>query len=130
MADIVPSAAQLPAPRLTVLAHLPMQYKLMLMVITATAIALVAAAPLAGGRWRRALRPLRRDHGRTSSPNSGWPMAAAAGALGIRLEKVGHYTLGSGRAPTHHDVRAARGLVLVAAVVATIVALPVLARRR
>jgi flagellar M-ring protein FliF len=44
MADIVPSAAQLPAPRLTVLAHLPMQYKLMLMVIVAAAVALVAGA--------------------------------------------------------------------------------------
>jgi flagellar M-ring protein FliF len=44
MADIVPSAAQLPAPRLTVLAHLPMQYKLMLMVIAAAGVALVAGA--------------------------------------------------------------------------------------
>lgn len=44
MADLVPSAAgqQLPAPRLTVLAQLPMQHKLMLMVIVATAIALIA----------------------------------------------------------------------------------------
>jgi len=42
MADIVPSAAQLPAPRITVLAQLPMQYKLTLMVIVATAIALIA----------------------------------------------------------------------------------------
>lgn len=42
MADIVPSAAHLPAPRLSVLAQLPMQHKLMLMVVVATAIALVA----------------------------------------------------------------------------------------
>ncbi len=42
MADLVPSTGQLPAPRLTVLAQLPTQYKLMVMVIVATAVALVA----------------------------------------------------------------------------------------
>ncbi|MGE5523038.1 MAG: flagellar basal-body MS-ring/collar protein FliF [Rhodospirillaceae bacterium] len=42
MTDIVPSAAQVPAPRITVLAQLPMQHKLTLMVIVAAAIALVS----------------------------------------------------------------------------------------
>ncbi|MEL7563243.1 MAG: cobalamin biosynthesis protein, partial [Dehalogenimonas sp.] len=28
-------------------------------------------------------------------PNGGWPMAAAAGALGVKLYKTGHYELGS-----------------------------------
>jgi len=43
MADLVPSAGQqFPAPRLTVLAQLPMQHKLMLMVVVATAVALIA----------------------------------------------------------------------------------------
>jgi adenosylcobinamide-phosphate synthase len=37
------------------------------------------------------------EHGRTESPNAGWPMAAMAGALGVRLEKVGHYRLGVDR---------------------------------
>jgi adenosylcobinamide-phosphate synthase len=35
-----------------------------------------------------------RDHDLTASPNSGWPMAATAGSLGIKLEKKGHYILG------------------------------------
>ena len=30
----------------------------------------------------------------TCDPNAGHPMAAAAGALGVQLEKVGHYRLG------------------------------------
>ncbi|NYI23503.1 cobalamin biosynthesis protein CobD [Sphingobium indicum] len=34
-----------------------------------------------GGGWA----VLRRDHGRHASPNAGWPEAAMAGALGIRL---------------------------------------------
>lgn len=44
-------------------------------------------------------------HGATPSPNSGWPMAACAGALGIRLEKVGYYVLlEDGREPETSDV--------------------------
>ena len=35
-----------------------------------------------------------RDHNKTVSPNSGWPMAAVSGALGARLEKVGYHVLG------------------------------------
>jgi adenosylcobinamide-phosphate synthase len=35
-----------------------------------------------------------RDHSSTESPNAGWPMSAAAGALGVQLEKIGYYKLG------------------------------------
>lgn len=44
MADIMPSPAQAVAPRITVLAHLPGQHKLALMVVVATLIALAAGA--------------------------------------------------------------------------------------
>lgn len=44
-------------------------------------------------------------HGRTPSPNSGWPMSACAGALGIRLDKPGFYVLmDEGREPDTSDV--------------------------
>jgi adenosylcobinamide-phosphate synthase len=46
------------------------------------------------GAGMRAWQIARRDHAQTESPNAGWPMAAMAGALGVRLEKVGHYVLG------------------------------------
>ena len=50
-----------------------------------TGLLMVLAAPLiglsAGGAWRI----MRRDGGNHSSPNSGVPEAAAAGALGVRL---------------------------------------------
>jgi adenosylcobinamide-phosphate synthase len=57
------------------------------------ALLLVMAAVLKrNGRnaWQTAFR----QHIRTESPNAGWPMAAMAGALNVRLEKVGHYVLG------------------------------------
>lgn len=38
-----------------------------------------------------------RDHRLTSSPNAGHPMSAAAGLLGVMLEKREHYRLGEGQ---------------------------------
>jgi adenosylcobinamide-phosphate synthase len=74
-------------------------------------LALIAAAPLARGSASGALRTALRDHATTASPNAGWPMSAAAGALGVRLEKLGHYALNpAGRAPTTDDLHRARTL--------------------
>jgi adenosylcobinamide-phosphate synthase len=56
----------------------------------------------------------------TPSPNSGWPMAAMALALGVRLRKPGVYALNAGgRAPEAADTAravrvASRGVVLLA----------------
>lgn len=56
----------------------------------------------AGGRVLRAL-PAQADL--TPSPNSGWPMAAMALALGVRLGKPGVYALNAaGRQPVASDV--------------------------
>lgn len=59
-----------------------------------TGLMMVAAAGITRKNARGAWSILLRDHYRTASPNAGWPMSAAAGALGIRLEKAGHYQLG------------------------------------
>lgn len=50
-----------------------------------TALLMVAAAAVTGLDARGAWRILRRDAGKASSPNAGWPEAAMAGALGVRL---------------------------------------------
>ncbi len=51
---------------------------------------------------------LRREAARTPSPNGGWPMAAMALRLDLRLRKPGHYTLNAGgRSPTAADTAAA-----------------------
>jgi len=62
------------------------------------ALLLVLAACLTGRSGRNAWQTAQREHRRTESPNAGWPMAAMAGALGVRLEKTGHYRLGDGGA--------------------------------
>ena len=49
------------------------------------ALWIALAAPLAGGSARGAWRAVRRDARRHRSPNAGWPEAAVAGALGLRL---------------------------------------------
>ena len=59
-----------------------------------TALFLVVAAYLARKNGRKAWQMALREHNRTESPNAGWPMAAMAGALNIKLEKPGHYELG------------------------------------
>jgi adenosylcobinamide-phosphate synthase len=61
-----------------------------------TAILMVAAAALLGENWREAWRILQRDKTKTKSLNAGWTMSAMAGALGVQLEKPGHYALGDG----------------------------------
>jgi len=67
------------------------------------ALSLVAGAWLAGRSASGAWRLMRRDGGLTASPNAGRTMAAMAGALGVSLEKPGHYRLGDG---PHPDVLA------------------------
>lgn len=59
-----------------------------------SALLLVIAARLCRKDSRNAWRVLLRDHGKTESPNAGWPMSAMAGALRTKLEKIGHYRLG------------------------------------
>jgi adenosylcobinamide-phosphate synthase len=59
-----------------------------------TAIIMVIAARIVHADWKKSIRILRRDHGKTSSCNAGYPMAAMAGALKISLEKIGYYSLG------------------------------------
>jgi adenosylcobinamide-phosphate synthase len=49
------------------------------------ALFMVLAAALAGLDWRQAWQTVRRDAGRAASPNAGWPEAALAGALQVRL---------------------------------------------
>jgi adenosylcobinamide-phosphate synthase len=80
-----------------------------------TGLLLVGASRLCGHDARAGWRTMWRDHRRTASPNAGWPMSAMAGALGIELEKVGQYRLGSpGKPATPESIGEALGILNVA----------------
>ena len=64
-----------------------------------TAFLMVVSAKMIGADWMNSIRMLQRDRANTFSPNAGYPMATMAGALRIRLEKVGHYSLGDEQEP-------------------------------
>lgn len=79
--------------------------------LTGALLGLLDAAP----RWRTLAAQARR----TPSPNSGWPMAAMALALDVRLAKPGVYELhGAGRSPQAADT--AQALRLAGRVVAAL----------
>ncbi len=60
---------------------------------------LVIAAYLSKENGRNAWRVMLLEHGKTESPNAGWPMGAMAGALRVRLRKAGSYSLGDASNP-------------------------------
>ncbi len=77
-------------------------------------ILLVAAAWFGWFDTRNAFTVMLQQHSTTSSPNAGWTMSAAAGALGIILEKPGNYCLsGSEKTPDENDLKKAKRLVTI-----------------
>ena len=90
--------------------------------LTAALLVLCGVVPMR--RWQA--QGLRREARRTPSPNSGWPMAAMALALGVRLGKPGVYVLNAkGREPWSSDTR--RAALLGTRVVAVLAAAAALA---
>ncbi|WP_380678605.1 adenosylcobinamide-phosphate synthase CbiB [Salinigranum sp. GCM10025319] len=79
--------------------------------LTALLLAVVALDPgaLSRARWQASNPP---------SPNSGWPMATLAAALGVSLEKPGVYALDFGSPPSVEDARRAEVLVTRAGLLA------------
>jgi len=81
-----------------------------------SAVCIVLAAPLASLNIAGAWRTMLSQHRRTASPNAGWTMGAAAGALAVRLEKIGHYSLEGGEnLPEAADIARCLRLMLWAA---------------
>ena len=88
-----------------------------------TAALICATATAARGSARHAFRTASRDARRTDSPNAGWPMAAMAGALDVRLTKRNQYVLNNnGYTPIPRDIaRCCRIALTVSALAATLV---------
>jgi adenosylcobinamide-phosphate synthase len=83
-----------------------------------SALIIVLAALLCRKNAPQAWHIMIRDHRKTESPNAGWTIGAIAGALGVQLEKVGHYKLGDNHSPLSLDtVDTSRQIILVTAAI-------------
>ncbi|HYY86517.1 MAG TPA: cobalamin biosynthesis protein [Nitrososphaeraceae archaeon] len=63
------------------------------------AVMLVLSSKMVGGDWKNSVFIMRKDHKNTPSLNGGYPMSALAGALKVKLEKIGYYELGTSIEP-------------------------------
>ena len=61
-----------------------------------TGLIMIISAAILQNNWKESYKTMIRDGKKTESPNAGYPMAALAGALGTKFEKVNHYKLGNG----------------------------------
>lgn len=96
------------------LGHFPARWDDVLGFMTSRVSVLFIAlgAMLLGLNWRNALSIASIENDVTSSPNSGWPMTATAGALDISMEKKGDYFMNAKRPlPNQDDVRRCLDLI-------------------
>ena len=83
---------------------------------------IILSSMILGLDWRNAWKISRRDHGLTESLNAGHPISAMAGALDVRLEKPGHYSLGDSLKPVEPgDVERAVRVVTVSSIIHVLV---------
>ena len=61
-----------------------------------TGLMMIISAGILHNNWRHSYKIMMRDGKKTESPNAGYPMAALAGALETKFEKINHYKLGDG----------------------------------
>ncbi len=78
---------------------------------------IVAMLPKKQGKINpfNSIKSVLEDGMKTPSPNSGYPMAATAGALGVKLEKPDYYVLGALYPPTEiKDIKRVSQLIAIA----------------
>ena len=62
-----------------------------------TGLVTIISAAILQNNWKESYRIMMRDGKKTESHNAGYPMAALAGALETKFEKINHYELGDGK---------------------------------
>ncbi|MHA7648109.1 cobalamin biosynthesis protein [Nitrosopumilus sp. S4] len=60
-----------------------------------TGLIMILSAAILQNDWKKSFKTMIRDSKKTESPNAGYPMAALAGALQTKFEKINHYELGN-----------------------------------
>ena len=93
-----------------------------------TGFVMIFSAMILGNDWRQSYKIMIRDGTKTESPNAGYPMAAIAGALGTKFEKINYYSLGDGKITfSKEHVKSAISLMKVTSIIfCGIVVLPVM----
>ena len=82
-----------------------------------TGLIMIISAAILQNNWKESYKTMIRDGKKTESPNAGYPMAALAGALGTKFEKVNHYKLGNGeRTLTKEHVHSAISIMKLTSV--------------
>jgi len=61
-----------------------------------TGLVMILSAAILQNNWRESYKIMMRDGKKTESHNAGYPMAALAGALETKFEKINYYKLGDG----------------------------------
>jgi len=61
-----------------------------------TWLVMILSALILGYNWKESFYIMKRDGKKLESPNAGFPIAALAGALGTKLEKINYYAVGDG----------------------------------
>ena len=93
-----------------------------------TGLVMILSAMILGNDWRKSYEIMIRDGRKTKSPNAGYPMAAIAGALGAKFEKIDHYSLGDGNISfTKDHVKSAISIMKVTSILfCGIVVIPII----
>ena len=82
-----------------------------------TGLLMVLSAMILKNDWKNSYQIIKRDAKNTESPNAGYPMAALAGALGTRFEKIDHYCIGEGNIElTKSHLRSAISLMKITSI--------------
>ena len=61
-----------------------------------TGLVMILSALILGYNWKESFYIMKRDGRKLESPNARFPIAALAGALGTKLEKINYYAVGDG----------------------------------
>ncbi|MFP3306623.1 MAG: cobalamin biosynthesis protein [Thermocladium sp.] len=86
-----------------------------------TAVIILFTAKLLG--FPPSIHIFMRNKRSTQSINAGYPIAAISASLGVRLEKIGSYSIGSGKLPSKADVENAIRLITASAIIMVILSI-------
>ncbi len=93
-----------------------------------TGLVMILSSAMLGYDWKSSYQIMKRDGTKLDSPNAGYPMAALAGAIRTKLEKIDHYSIGNGELDlTKQHIHSAIALMKVTSILfCGIVTIPII----